>query len=149
MLSEIMESINNYFINPKQVEKGNFRIENGIINVGNDYFIGQYIRIIGSILNDGVYLVSDNILTLSGARDEAFNGIVVGLTVPQAFIKLAEEIEKYEKSSSGIQKGFTSISIGSFSGSRASNKDGIPLVWQETFRKDLDKYRRMFSEVII
>ena len=148
MISEIMNSINNYFINRTQIEKGDFVIEDGIINVKGRYVTGQYIRIVGSILNDGVYLLSDELITLTGAKNEVFRGIVCGLVVPQGFVKLAEDIEKFEKSTDVKKRALSSVSIGSYSESRATGKDGAPLAWQDVFRKELNKYRRMFPEVI-
>ena len=148
LITEIMKLIDKYFINYKQVEKGNFIIKDGIIDVTSPYIKGQYIRIIGSILNDGVYLVSDDLLTLAGAQDEVFNGMILGLSVPRDFIKLVDDIEKFEKSSDIEKRDLASVRIGEYAETRATGKDGTPISWQSVFRRDLDKYRRMFPEPI-
>lgn len=56
-----MKSLNNYFHikdSRRQVvaERGEFTIESGIIKpIAGKYLVGQYIRVIGSVMNDGVY----------------------------------------------------------------------------------------------
>lgn len=63
MLAQIMDSINNHFHTRDKrrniiSEKGEFTIESGIIKpVTGRYIVGQYIRILGSILNDGIYQI--------------------------------------------------------------------------------------------
>lgn len=213
MLAEICSQINNYFINRNQIEHGEFIIEDDMINVQNKYVVGQYIRIIGSILNDGIYQVEDFLdingeyfvdvslkdedypiwIQPTGAHDafqygdrvmhnnvryisqinaniyvpgtderwwatvsefehhlinESFTGTIAGLKIPRDFINLSRQVEIYEQSSDIEKRGLASMSIGSYSESRATGQDGTPLSWQNVFRKNLDRYRRMFPEDI-
>lgn len=97
---------------------------------------GQYVRIIGSVLNDGVYQYP-----LTGLIDETFNGTVRLLAIKKAVLEMVPEIEAWcEKNQ---PTAFTSESFGGYSYSKATNADGVAASWQDVFRARLAPYRKM------
>lgn len=138
------------------IEHGNFKIEDGIIAVQQSYLIGQHIYIPGatqgrgSILNAGVYLVSDDKITLTGARDEAFAGAVCSLAIDQDFLDLAAEIETFEENARNDKNRgmLTSESFGGYSYSMATTASGVAASWKEVYASRLNSYRCMFPPII-
>lgn len=97
---------------------------------------GQYVRIIGSVLNDGVYQYP-----LTGLTDETFTGTVKLLAIKKAVIEMVPEIEAWcEKNQ---PTAFTSESFGGYSYSRATDSSGVPAGWQKVFEPRLAPYRKM------
>lgn len=93
---ETMLTCNNYF--ERTSEYGDYTVlNNSIATCRGIYYTGQYVRIIGSLFNDGVYKItalSNGTITLDGTlQDEAFNGYIVGLAVPNDFIALSAKVE--------------------------------------------------------
>lgn len=142
-----MRECRNYF--SISYERGQFEIINGIIGLSNNYLVGQYIYVAGSILNDGVYLLNDTLYTLDGSRDESFNGIVYGLSVPREFIELVNKIDKFTQSKEGQESNITSASFGIQSQSFGTDNNGVRAGWQTVFRNELHKYRRMTPDINI
>ena len=97
---------------------------------------GQYIRIVGSVLNDGVYQYP-----LTGLTDETFTGTVQLLAIPKTVIALVDEMETWSKKNQPTA--FTSESFGGYSYSKATNADGVAASWQDVFRARLAPYRKM------
>lgn len=62
-LSTVMNSVSNYFLmrdSRRQIiaDRGDFTIASGVIRpLSEKYVVGQYIRIVGSVLSDGVYQI--------------------------------------------------------------------------------------------
>lgn len=99
-IERYLQQLNNYFENT--YEEGVYTIEDGALSVRGKYLKGQYIRIMDSILNNGVYKIegiNDGKLTFDKPlRDETFeNGIIVGIVLDNSFIDLIERIEAWEK----------------------------------------------------
>lgn len=201
-----MQECRNFFVHSS--EDGTYTIEDGKINAKGDYIVGQYIRIMGSMLNDGVYLIEQTGIgyidvsihdedyplwfpptgghdawpmgarvthlnvryvslipantTVPGTgnywdvvgytehalRNETFTGHIVGLRVPQDFVRLAHVIENYEQKK-GIPNALTHESFGGYSYQLATDANGMPATWQKVFVQELNRYRRMFEEAII
>lgn len=97
---------------------------------------GQYVRIIGSVLNDGVYQYS-----LTGLTDETFTGTVRLLAIPKTVLALVDEIQAWTEKNQPTA--FTSESFGGYSYSKATNADGVAASWQDVFRARLAPYRKM------
>ena len=136
-LYKTMTKCNNFFA--ISCEKGNFTIDGQKIQVNKNYVSGQYIRIIGSILNDGVYkitLANNGYITLNeNINDESFNGYIVGLAVPQDFIDLSNKIDEFDKNK---KVGVASESIPNYSVSfDTSVKSGF-----DYYKKDLASYNK-------
>ena len=97
---------------------------------------GQYVQIIGSVLNDGVYQYP-----LTGLTDETFTGTVKLLAIKKAVLEMVPEIEAWcEKNQ---PTAYTSESFGGYSYSKATNADGVAASWQDVFRARLAPYRKM------
>ena len=73
MLNTICAEIRNYFLahKEKDIHAGKYTITNGSINL-SFLLDGQYFRIVGSALNDGVYQYPASCL-----KDEQFEGSVL------------------------------------------------------------------------
>lgn len=119
MVGRLMTYTNNYFERFAYVGKFTFKDGKLILADTSKFKVGQYIRIMDSLLNDGIYKIKEigggTISTDISFIDEEFNGYVVGLAVPKNFVDLAEKIGKRAckdgLSSESIQ-GFYSVSYG-------------------------------------
>ena len=134
MLEQILEYLHTDFTKqtlPEQV----WTIADGTMDVPGA-LSGQYIRIVGSVLNDGVYQYP-----LTGLTDETFTGTVQLLAIPKTVIALVDEMETWSKKNQPTA--FTSESFGGYSYSKATNADGVAASWQDVFRARLAPYRKM------
>jgi len=83
----------------------------------------------------------------AGVFDETFAGRVYFLRPPADFLQLCESIAAYnEKTPKGP---YQSETFDDYSYTLAGGKNGGVLTWQERFAKELNEYRRMFSEVLV
>lgn len=143
MLEQVMDYCNNYFYKAKEV--GKFSIVSGRLNNKGVFKSGQYIRIIGSDFNDGVYKIeslTDGKINIASLEDEIFEGAIVGLAVPKVFLNIVKDIEKFEASASATMSPYASESFENYSYTRAT-KDGKPLSWVDLFGVKLSHYRKM------
>lgn len=136
MITEICAEIRNYFV--KEIHTGQFKISGGSIAPLNFLKDGQYFRIVGSDLNDGVYQYPASNLT-----DEAFYGAVWSMSVPPSFIDLCTEIKDFIESDAGKASVYNSESFGGYAYTKATNSDGVPIRWQDVFKKSLNKWRKI------
>ena len=153
MLEQICDFIHNYF----EVERhqGTFTISGGSIEL--PFLIdGQRFRIIGSVLNDGIYTYYEDgdIFAADGEtdvdlHDETFTGVIVSMAVPRSMLALAAEIKAWcDKNADALNSPYTSESFGGYSYTKAtgagSNGSGAgALTWQDVFRKRLNAYRKL------
>ena len=136
MLDEILAEIRNYFA--VKVHSGDFEVIGGKLSPLDFLQNGQYFRIVGSVLNDGVYQYPASNLT-----DEAFYGAVWAMSVPPSFVALCTEIKDFVESDAGKVSPYTSESFGGYSYTKATDASGRPVTWQSVFAKRLNKYRRI------
>ena len=73
--------------------RGRFSIREGVLGEVPGAAAGQFIRLIGSTSNDGVYRCP-----AVGLKDEEFEGAVWLMAPPPGFVALAREIDAWEKS---------------------------------------------------
>lgn len=139
-LYSLMTDCNNFF--EVDYEKNdNFKIDENRINATNkNYKVGQYVRILDSILNDGVYKITKidgyNLLTLDAElEDEEFKGFLIALAVPKDFIELSEKIDNHQ---SKFQKGISSENIPNYSISYDTNN----IDYKTAFANELSKYKK-------
>lgn len=97
-MEKYLQAVNNYF--EAFYTEGNFTIADGVITVGSSGFVkGQYVRIMGSLLNDTVVKiagVTNGVLSFDEKlEDETFNGVLVGLRIPKVFIDLTKDIDAW------------------------------------------------------
>lgn len=146
MLFELLTELKNFFDIHRAF--GNFTITSGKLNL--DYISyncmkGQYIRIVGSVFNDGVYKYTDDL----ELKDETFTGAIWLLAIPQAVINLADEIAEWQTKYGGVDSEamspYTSESFGGYSYSKngAGSGDGKSGTWQSAFASRMNVWRKI------
>ena len=142
MIDEICGAIHNYFADAGDIRAGSFDIEEGELSAG---FLttGQYYRIVGSAMNDGVWQHPAD-----GLADESFTGEIWPMKPPRAFLQLAEEVEVWqEKYGAQALSPFQSESvIGVYSYQKAASGKTTgesKSAWQDVFRKKLNRWRKL------
>lgn len=150
MLSELCGYLRNWFERDKYI--GEYSIVGGAIvpPAGGSlpFLEGQYIRIVGSLLNDGVYQYSDNI---EGLVDETFKGAIWSLAIPKEVVALDAEIdawkEKYEGPDSAAMSPFSNESFGgySYTKSTSNTEDSSSGLggWQSAYASRLSQWRKI------
>ena len=138
MLTELCAELRNYFLVPDGIHLGTFTISGGTIELPEFLHDGQYFRIVGSTLNDGVYRYPAADLT-----DETFAGAVWAMAVPPAVVALAGEIKTYCESEAGKASPYISESFGGYEYQKATGASGLPASWREVFASRMHPYRRM------
>lgn len=147
MIGEICAEIKNYFVYEEDIRIGDWTISNGQVSPIID-FPTDYIRIVGSRLNDGVHKVSD--LVENPLKDEEFHGAIWIMSPPADFIALAGEIAEWQakngSADSTNMSPFQSESFGGYSYSKSSGgssagASSVP-TWQSTYASRLKQYRR-------
>lgn len=142
MLSDIFAYLKNYFIDPDEdIHTGDFVIENGSIDL--PFLLdGQYFRVVGSALNDGVWQYPATQLL-----DEGFSGAVWAMRVPPSLIALAAEIEDWQNANAAVLASpYQSESFGGYAYTKkgAGSETGATYSWQNQFAARLNPYRRLF-----
>lgn len=142
MLEQICAFIHNFFYGDRY--SGTFTISNGTLTVPG-LINGQYFRICGSRLNDGVYQYPADDLT-----DETFTGVIWDMRPPKAFLNLVTEIEAWVAQYGDAVSGpYQSESFGGYSyslktGTNASGgQDSNAGSWQGVFRPQLNQWRKL------
>lgn len=149
MLTEICQYLHNWFDVNQPKYYGKFEIKNGVIESYNDgvltFLDGQYIRIIGSVLSEGVHLCP-----LTDVPDEVFEGSVWSMAVPVAIRDIARDVEawraKYEAVDSAAMSPYTSESFGGYSYSKSGGgaSDGTGGgTWESVFGNRLSHWRKL------
>lgn len=139
MLGEICKELNNWFETKRLF--GEFTISNGELqNV--EILDGQYYRIVGSVLNDGVYQCNG---ISKPPKDETFTGAVWLMAVPVDVLKLESEISLWEsKYKEAENSPYQSESFGGYSYSKASGQNGSNgATWQSVFANKLNQWRKI------
>ena len=99
-LTELCGYLKNYFEQKKYI--GDVTIADGRVSFDGDSELldGQYIRIVGSVFNDGVYQWKTD-TAIPNLVDEAFNGGVWALAIPKELISVLAEITAWEAKYAG------------------------------------------------
>ena len=134
MLEQILAYLHDDFA-VQTLEDREWTIADGTMEVPGA-LSGQYVRIIGSVLNDGVYQYP-----LTGLTDETFTGTVQLLAIPKTVLALVQEIETWAEKNQPTA--YTSESCAGYTYSKATNADGLAAGWQDVFRSQLAPYRKM------
>ena len=134
MLEQVLTYLNDDFA-VQTLDEQEWIITDGTMDVPGA-LPGQYVRIIGSVLNDGVYQYP-----LTGMVDETFTGTVRLLEIKKAVLKMVPEIEAWCKKNQPTA--YTSESFAGYSYSKATNSNGLAAGWQDVFRAQLAPYRKM------
>lgn len=146
MISEVCAHIHNYFeedsvTGERMIYQGHYKIENGTITLP---FMkpGQYIRIFGSELNDGVYKYPVEAAEGAPLQDEEFDGVIWKMRPPKEFLDLVKQIEDWmDKYGDAMRNPYQSENvIGVYRYTKASA--GLA-TWQKVFEQWLKPYRRL------
>lgn len=136
-MNDLCDKLNNYFEREKHI--GTFNVENGGISL--PFLLdGQYFRIVGSVLNDGVYKYP-----CSGLTDESFRGEVWAMGVPPALIALLADINAWiTKYGESTESPYQSESFAGYSYTKATDAQSNGLAtWQTMFRGQLSRWRKI------
>jgi len=131
MIETVLKEINNYFIKTDGVITS---MEIDGFNSINTFFVGQYVKIEGSTLNDGVYKIASKVgskyTTLEALKVEDAVAYVYGLAIPMAVLDLSTKIASQSV-------GIKSESLGDYS---VTYDDG----WKNTYRNELAQWRQVY-----
>lgn len=137
-----MDYCNNHFIRTTETIYATITGATITTNVSGKYLVGQHIMITRSVLNDGVYKITDitgNVITVDATLVDEVNTVILdGLAVPEDFITLTAEIE-----AGTFNDGVSSESLGDYS---VAYKDGSG--WQDIYRGKLTQYKKPFSDLL-
>ena len=146
-LDVLCAELKNYFIKDRSaIHLGDFEVKDGMVSPLDFMKQGQYFRIVGSDLNDGVYLYNGEPMDL---KDEVFNGAIWAMSVPPIVIALSADIDawraKNEALDSENMSPYTSESFDGYSYSKGGNsRGGTATSWQSQFADRLKPYRRLY-----
>ena len=139
MLEAVLTHLKNWFVVPRGVHEGIYKIENGSLELP---FLqkGQYYRICGSVFNDGLHIYGSDKL-----QNETFSGTVWALAIPETVVELSLKIEEWQKKNAAVAESlYSSESFGGYSYSIATDsKTGNRATWETVFRSQLNPYRQM------
>lgn len=149
MINLVCAYIHNWFDADKQGKpyvrwNDIFTIEEGGIDL--PLLEGQYFRIIGSKLNDGIYKYPTDELT-----DETFSGEIRECVVPRAVLKVVEDVEAWqEKNEAALSTPYQSESFGGYSYTKAGSTSGNGAVgngcnWESVFGYRLTPWRKLYD----
>lgn len=142
MLEEILRELygaNSYKwpISAAGIKTGTYTIKGGSLEL--PFLLdGQYFRIVGSAMNDGVYKYTYGLFL----SDEEFNGAVWPLSLPKGLLALCEEITAWAEKN-GATGVFQSESFGGYSYTRATNAKGGAVTWRDAFQSRLSAWRKV------
>lgn len=139
VLSELCQELKNWFCDEADIHSGEYTITDGALSL--PFLIdGQYFRIVGSVLNDGVYKYGDAEL-----QDETFTGAIWPMKIPPSFVELAEQIDAWiEKNGEAATSPYQSESWGGYSYSlKSGSMESGSLDWRTVFGGSLNRWRKL------
>lgn len=138
MLETVLIHLKNWFVVPRGVHEGIYKIENGSLELP---FLqkGQYYRVCGSVFNDGLHIYG-----VGDLQNETFTGTVWALAIPKAVVELSAKIEEWQsKNGDAVASPFASESFGGYSYTKATDSaTGAVATWETVFRAQLNPYRK-------
>ena len=140
ILSELCQELKNWFCDESDIHLGTYAIENGVLSL--PFLLdGQYFRIVGSVLNDGVYKYDENL----ELQDETFTGAVWAMRIPPSFVNLANEIDDWiQKNGEVVSSPYQSESWGGYSYSmKSGGAESGSVSWKSVFGGSLNRWRKL------
>ena len=140
ILSELCQELKNWFCDEADIHYGEYTIADGALSL--PFLIdGQYFRIAGSVLNDGVYKY-DSELELN---DETFTGAIWAMKIPPSVVDLATEIDAWiEKNGEAVSSPYQSESWGGYSYSlKSGGAESGSVDWRTVFGGSLNRWRKL------
>jgi len=147
MIEQICAYIHNYFYGDRY--SGTFTIEDNVLEIPG-LIKGQYFRICGSRLNDGVYVYPAT--SEPGEPpillDETFTGVIWEMRPPRSFLSLVTEIEGWNDKYGEVSNSpYASESFGGYTYSKAQSYanagGGMMSTWQAVFGSRLNEWRKL------
>lgn len=146
MMTEICEYLHNWFCEDSDMIIGNIVVGDSEITVPYGAIQPeQYIRIAGSVFNDGVWKYGE-----AEFNPETYDGAVWLMRIPKSFIDLVTEIENWQAKYGGVDSKamspFNSESFAGYSYSKSSGGSGevaSPTNWQGVFAARLSPWRKL------
>lgn len=143
-IENVMRSVNNFF--EYGYIDGSFSIDaEGEMTPSGGIRSGQFVAISGSMFHDGVHQFVSGRLDSDCTIPENFKGRIWLLAPPASFLKICDDIEKFEANNSPT--GIVSEHFGNYSRTMATGSDGVAVGWRTVFSGQLKPYMRMFTEV--
>lgn len=145
MLETVCAHIHNYFCDEDAIVSGTWTVEDGAIDLDGVVLEGQYFRVVGSALNDGVYQYP-----AADMADETFTGQIWPMRPPRAFLQTVTDIEAWQaKYGEAMASPYQSESVigvysrtkqgGNTTQGAAADADG----WKSAFRSRLNPWRKL------
>ncbi len=154
MIDQVCAHIHNYFetdanTGERMIYPGTYTIENGVITL--PFLInGNYFRIMGSELNDGVY---EYPVTVEAGKDpilmdEVFKGVIWKMRPPKEFLKIVAEIEdwmdKYGETMRNPYQSEDVIGVYRYTKMTSGKVTGDYIAtWQNVYKDQLKEWRRL------
>ena len=154
MIEHICAFIHNYFevddnTGQRMIYPGTYTIENGSITLPC-LIDGNYFRIIGSELNNGIYRYPVNVYPGDDPilEDETFTGVIWKMRPPKAFLKLVSEIEDWVGKYGDVMRNpyqsedvigvyrYTKMTTGKVTGDYIAT-------WQNAYKNQLNEWRKL------
>lgn len=131
------------------IHKGTFTIAAKTVTPLDFIAVGQYFRIVGSAMNDGVY--QNTVQGLADLTDEVFNGAIWEMSVPRAFLNLCEDITAWRTQNEAVGSAnmspFSGESFAGYSyqkgGYGSTAHGGNAMTWQAQFYTRMNAWRRL------
>lgn len=139
-LEDYCAELNNYFIYDwdSDIYLDIYTISEGAITPLDFIETDQYFRIVGSVLNDGVYQNAGNLDLIN----EEFSGAVWAMYIPPRFLEIVDEADAYI--ASHPDSTITSESFGGYSYSKSSGNDGTLFSYlPKSISDKLNSYRKL------
>lgn len=140
ILSELCQELKNWFCDESDIHLGTYAIEGGVLSL--PFLLdGQYFRIAGSVLNDGVYKYDDEL----ELNDETFTGAIWAMKIPPSVVALATEIDAWiEKNGEAASSPYQSESWGGYSYSlKSGGAESGSVDWRTVFGGSLNRWRKL------
>lgn len=132
-MGDLCAECRNYFLGT--VIQGQFTIDRGVLRPVPTVPDGAYIRIVGSVFNDGVWQVP-----AAGLTDETFSGAVWLMHVPPDFVTLLNDINAWEAANSEAVRNataevlsgpYTSESYGGYTYTKKTGFGDVATNWRD------------------
>ena len=150
ILEQVLWHIHNWF-EREQIPVSTCCIDDGSLptSITDQMLDGQWYRIEGSCLNDGLHQHP-----AADLMDETFDGTISLLAIPRPLLRLAEQIQDYidatsEANQKALSSPYQSESFDGYSytlksGSVADSGSGGLTGWQAAFASQLNPWRKMY-----
>lgn len=146
LLEQVLEHLHNWFVRDRLTVK-TCCIDDGSLptSITDQMLDGQWFRIEGSYLNDGLHQNPDSSLS-----DETFSGTISLLAIPRGLLSVVESIAAWQEANGKALEGpYASESFGGYSytlkSDIASNSASGGLTgWRLAFRDQLSPWRKMY-----